>query len=375
MVVSRRLCSDTIIGLDKDQTMRRFSTLFLALAIMAGALPIAVLSAQAGEAELAYAIFIRVNGRPITQDNVVQAMRYLLKREFNGVPPQDELQMEALQKAAVRDLVRAYLIHHEASRLNVKLNREFSKRAIALSGLRPDEITPTIRRIIEADDLFEEIMMGEGTPIRQSSPREVRDFYLNNQDDFRTDAFIIVRGIFIGEDGRRPQSFFREQAEDIIRQIEAVPLYERTNAFDKLAKEKSQDVFAQFGGRLTGNSPDPWMPQEFRNQTPEGDALFPAEMEQGIKRLTQKGEVRLAVSEDGMHILYLEDIRGGSIMPWAEAKRVIEFHFRQRRTNEAMRTWINRIYDHSDVTWHDGSRYEKAQLLEPLLPSERGGRR
>ena len=331
--------------------------------------------ARAGEGELAYAIFLRVNGRPITQDNVLQAMRYLLKREYNGVLPHDEEEMNRLQQAAIRDLVRAYLVHHEAVRMDIKLNREYAKRAVTMSGLRPDEVTPTIRRIIEADDLFEEIMIREGTPIRQPSPREVRDFYVNNQESFRSDAFIVVRTIFIGEDGRRPQSYFREQAEALIRQIEAAPLSDRTAVFDRIARENSQDVFAEHGGRLTGGNSDPWMPQEFNNENAEGKPIFPLAMEEGIKRLAHKGEVRLAISEDGMHILYLEDLRGGSIMPWSEGKRVIEFFLKQRRTNEALRIWINRIYDHSDVKWHDGTAYDKALLTQPLLASERGVRR
>ena len=59
-------------------------------------------------------------------------------------------------------------------------------------------------------------------------------------------------------------------------------------------------------------------------------------------------------------------------MPWDEAKRIIEFHLTQRQRAIAMRNWINRIYDRSDVKWHDGTAYEKAKLTEVLLPSERG---
>ncbi len=328
--------------------------------------------AKAGEGELAYSIFIRVNGRPITQESVGQVARYLLKREYNGKVPNDMQELSNVEKAAIRDLVRTQLIHSEAQRLNIRLDRDLTKRAIAMSGLRPDEVTPTIRRVLEADDLFEQIMMGEGTPIRSPSPKEIKQFYIDNRESFRSDAFIIVREIFIGEDGIKPQSFFKEQAEELIRQLEMVPVSQRTDAFDKMAREKSQDVFAEYGGRLTAGAEQGWMPQEFINERPDGRDIFPPEMVEGIRRLKQKGEVRLAISVDGMHILYLEDIKGGTIMPWAEASRIIEFHLKQRQKIIAMRNWINSIYDRSDVRWNDGTAYEKRELAEVLLPSERG---
>lgn len=329
-------------------------------------------TAEAGQGELAYAIFLRVNGRPITQENVTQVAHYLLKREYPDGPPSDETEALNLQNAAIRDLVRSNLIHNEANRLKLKVDRDTSRRAIAMSGLRPDEVTPTIRRILEADDLFEEIMMGEGTPIRTPSPKEVRDFYLSHRQDFTLDAFIVVRTIFIGEDGIRPQSHFREQAELLKQRLEMVPLDQRTEAFAKAARESSQDVFAEYGGLLTGSNEEPWMPQDFNNATPDGRELFPQAMVDGIRSLRTKGEIRLAVSADGMHLFYLEDIRGGNILGWDEAKRIIEFHLKQRRKDEAMRNWINRIYDRSDVRWHDGSPYDKSQLTQILLPSERG---
>lgn len=327
---------------------------------------------EAGQGELAYAIFLRVNGRPITQENVTQIAHYLLKREYPDGAPSSETEALNLQNAAIRDLVRSSLIHSEASRLGLKVDRDMSRRAIAMSGLRPDEVTPTIRRILEADDLFEEIMMEEGTPIRQPTPREVRDFYLDHRQEFTMDAFIVVRTIFIGEDGIRPQSHFLAQAEALKRQLEMVPLDQRTEAFAKAARESSQDVFAEYGGLLTASSEEPWMPRDFSNESPDGRELFPQAMVQGIRSLRTKGEIRLAVSEDGVHLFYLEDLRGGNTLPWDEAKRVIEFLLKQRRRNDAMRNWINRIYDRSDVRWHDGSAYDKAQLTQILLPSERG---
>ncbi|MDR3211081.1 MAG: hypothetical protein LBU79_04105 [Planctomycetota bacterium] len=324
------------------------------------------------EGELAYAIFLKVNGRPITQDNVIQVMRFLVKREYNGEVPEEEPAMANIQKAAIRDLVRAQLIHSEASRAGVKLDREYSRRAIAMSGLRPDEVTPTIRRMLEADDLFDEIMMVEGTPIRTPSPREMKEFYTQNQDGFRQDAFVIVRTIFLGYDGRRPNSFFRQQGEDLAWQINSVPLSERTEYFSRLAKEQSQDVFAEHGGRLTGDAAEAWMPREFTNVNAEGRPIFPEAMVEGIRSLVNRGEVRVVESEDGVHLLYLEDVRGGGVISWNESKRVVEYVVKQRNRNAAMRSWINRIYDHSDVKWHDGTPYDKAILTEEILPSERG---
>lgn len=343
----------------------------LSLVAMSLALCLATRAAVAGTEELSHAIFVKVNGKTITQDNVVQAVKYILKREYKDQMPEDEQEVVNIQKAALRDLVRTILIHDEASRQNVKIGREAMRRIVSTSGLRQEEITPTIRKMLEADDLFEEIMMHAGTPLKEPSPKEVKDFYNSHREEFKTNAFIVVRTIFISVDGVRPQSYFRERAEAILRELEAVPLSLRTEAFAKKAQEVSEDAFARHGGLLTQDNPDPWIPKDFANRDPEGRELLPQPMVDAIRRLNRKGEIRLAVSIEGMHLLYLEDTRGGNVIGWEEASRIIDFVLRQRQKDRLMRTWLNRIFDKSDVRWHDGTAFEKGLLLETLLPSEK----
>lgn len=332
---------------------------------------VAVASAGTENQQLSHAIFVKVNGKTITQDNVVQAAEYLIKREYNDVVPEDEEELQRIEQAALRDLIRTILIHDSASSLGIKVDRNYSRRAIAQSGLEPALVTPTIRRMLEADDLFEDIMMAEGTPIGQPSPREMKKFYSENREDFRSNAFIIVRTIFIGEDGIKPQSFFKRKAEELMAEIQAVPLAQRADYFARKAKTTSDDVFKEFGGLLTGDAPERWIPKDFENRGPDGGKLFPEQMVEGIHKLARPGEVRLAVSADGMHLLYCEDMRGGQIMSWDDAARIIEYVLTQRKKNERMRAWLSRVYDRSDVRWHDGSKYEKEMLTRILLPSER----
>lgn len=325
--------------------------------------------------QLAHAIFVKVNGKTITQDNVVQAVRYLIRREYNNVVPADEQDMENLERAALRDLVRTILIHDEAARLNLKPDRNSMKDILRQTGLRQEDVTPTIRRMLQADDLFENIMMAEGTPINAPSPRVVKKFYNEHRDEFRTNSMVIVRTIFISEAGSRPQSYFKDRAMQVMRELEAVPYPQRTEAFAKKAAETSEDVFKDFGGLLTAESPNPWIPKDFSNIGPDGKPIFPQQMIDAVRLFTHPGELRLAVSEDGMHIMYCENLQGGQVMPWEEASRLIEYVLRQQARNDRMRAWVNRVYDRSDVRWHDGTPYEKERLVEVLLPSERQGRR
>ncbi|MDR1612281.1 MAG: peptidylprolyl isomerase [Planctomycetota bacterium] len=341
--------------------------------LAAAVLALLMLFGTALAQELAYAIFIRVNGKPITQENVAQAMRFLLQREYKGQMPFDEQERENLQRAAIRDLVRTYLIHDEAAKLGLKPNRAYTQRAIAAAGFKQEAVTPTIRKMLEADDLFDDIMLNSGTPIKNPSPREIKDFYTRNRDSFRNDAYIVVRTIFIADDGSREHSYFKSRAEDLWRTLSGTPLSTRTEAFSKAAQESSQDIFAQFGGLLTGAAPEPWMPQDFSNDGPDGKPIFPEEMVAAIRRMKSKGEIRMAVSSEGFHLLYLEGIRGGNIIGWEEASRIIDFYLKQQYRNERLRTWIGRVYDRGDVRWHDGSPYEKSRLTEMLLPSEHGG--
>lgn len=321
--------------------------------------------------ELAHAIFVKVNGKTITQEQVVEAVKFIIKREYNNVMPEDEEELDKIQRAALRDLVRTLLIHDEAGRVGIKPSRNSWKEWARRHGLTQDEVTPTIRRMLEADDLFEELMMASGTPINQPSPREIKDFYNKNRDEFKTNAFIIVRTIFLPVDTSRPQSHYKTTAEELMTQLENVPIAQRTDAFDKTARERSQDIFAKNGGLLTGDSPDKWIPKDFNNENEDGTPIFPPTMVEEIRRLNRKGDLRLAVSSDGMHLLYCEDVQGGKTIGWDEASRIIEYVLKERQKNSRMRWWLNRVYDRSDVRWHDGSAFEKGTLTEILLPSEK----
>jgi hypothetical protein len=340
------------------------------LPLLAVAVLLCVSVAAAGE-QLAHAIYVKVNGKTITQENVLEAVRYLVKREFRGIVPEDEEELDNLQKAALRDLVRTILIHDEAAREGVRVDRVYSRQAMAQSGLSPEEITPTIRRMLEADDLFEDLMARSGTPINNPSPSQIRKFYTDNKEDFRSDSQIIVRTIFIAADSSSAQAVFKAKAERVMEELQAVPPGQRTAAFAKKAGEISEDVFAQHGGLLTGDMPDAWIPKDFNNLNPEGEPIFPVQMVEVIRRLNRAGELRLAVSSEGMHIMYCEDVRGGRLMPFDEASRIIDYILKSDARNRRMRAWLSRVYDRSDVRWHDGTPYEKETLTEVLLPSER----
>jgi hypothetical protein len=336
-------------------------------------IPLAWPDPSPGGEELAHAIFVKVNGKTITQDYVVEAVKYLIKREYNDVPPEDEEEMDNLQKAALRDLVRAVLIHDEAKSLGVSLRRDRLRQLIGSTGLKAEEISPTIRRIIESEELFEEVMLASGTPILSPSPRRVKEFYNRNRQDFRTNSFVVVRTIFIADDASRPQSYFKSRAEEIMSRLQAVPYPQRTEAFDRAARESSQDIFSRYGGLLTGDSGERWIPKEINNKNQDGSDIFPPPMVEAIRRLNAKGELRLAVSSEGMHIMYCEDLRGGRDIPWSEAAQIIDYYLKQGERNQRLRAWLNRVYDRSDIRWHDGTPYEKELLTGVFLPSERSG--
>lgn len=342
--------------------MRFFALLFAAIFL--------TVIASAGEAELAHAIFIKVNGRTITQEQVIEVADYIIKREYKGVTPDDPAELEKIQEAAQRDLVRSLLIHDEAGKLGVRLDSSRIRYAVQQAGFSESEITPTIRRLIEADELFEDIMMTVGTPVREPSPREIKDFYSENRAEFRSNAFIIVRTLFLAFDRSRPHSFHQDQAAEIKRHLDAIPMPQRTDAFAEAAKKLSQDVFAEFGGLMTGGNPEKWIPKDFENAGPDGQPMFPPSMVEEIRRLSRPGDLRIAVSEDGVHLMYCENVRGGQEFPWEEARRVIDYILQERYRNQKLRVWLNQIYDQSDVRWHDGAVYEKENLTRILLPSE-----
>ncbi|MCD7895603.1 MAG: hypothetical protein LUG50_02885 [Planctomycetaceae bacterium] len=328
-------------------------------------------AAAAGQQQLAHAIFVKVNGQTITQEQVVEVVQYIVKREFNGVIPEDEEVLDNLQDAALRDLVRCLLIHDEARRVGVR-PRGNEKFLMQRAGLKQEEVTPILRKLLVADDMFEDIMMASGTPLRDPSPREIRDFYEENREEFRPNAFIIVRTIFLPITDREPQAYLKAQGEELLRQIAAVPMPQRNEAFGRLAVERSQDIFARYGGLLTADAEDPYIPKNFSNQNPDGSPIFPPIMVEEIRKLNRPGEGRLAVSAEGVHLLYCDDVQGGQEMSRQEAYRIAEFILKERDRNARLRQWLNEVYDRSDVRWHDGTDFDKDLLTKILLPSEVG---
>lgn len=264
----------------------------------------------------------------------------------------------------------AQLLLDEGRKLEIKVDDEEVDKRLARSRVKPGSTTRIVRRLIESQVMFDLIMRHEQIPPFQARPKDILKGYHETREQFRQHSIVKVRHIFLPAEDPQSIKLKKQQGTLFKKKIEAqTSLSGRSDFFKALAGEFSQDMFAASGGLIRFSSEgDGWFPQEidFKNRE-TGKEIFPKAMIRGITGLSKKGEVRgPIVSEKGIHLLYLEDIKGGKYIDRREAYKIIEHLMRLDERRSWLCKWLVDKYERSQVSWHDGSPYEK----ELLLPSE-----
>jgi len=322
---------------------------------------------------LRHAIVVTINGVQITQTDLKEMANFLFTLRYGKQPPAftaaEYEQLNSLyRESAIRELIKIWLIADEAKDLSVTVPVEDVDKQITRMRLSADTAEPMHRRFAETELLFDRILLQQGIPTYQPSPSEVRAFYTKNRAAFREKCLVIVRSIFMGCDDPKRADKIREKVNLLRTAILKKPLAERGPLVASLAKEFSEDAFANDGGvlRIT-NDKEGWFPQEIPNPTIDGKALFPEAMHHAIRGLSTKSEVSPVIqSERGFHLLYLEDIKGGRDLPFQDCVPLIMRFLDQRERKKRMRKWIREKWERSDVKWHDGEPYPIENVLETL---------
>lgn len=330
--------------------------------------------AGAGETELLKATLVVVNGKRVTQDHVNQMAEVMLRRRHGDIS-RLRMSMEEQQEvfdAALRELIRMELIFGHATKLGLSVPDERVQATLKHLGLGDPIMPKAARRYAEADVLLDKVLMAQGFGPYKPSPKQIRDLYAAEKETtFKTNSFVRVRHIILPTYGAEKPATVAAKAGLLRDRIMKKPVAERGAFFGEVAREFSDGRFADGGGLLRlGTNRQGWFPQEFGNKRPDGRAVFPVRLYKGIQAFTvsDKHKVSKVIrSDQGYHLLYLEDIKGGDYIPWARAQKLIETHLQQRERQRRMLGWLKEKLRTSQIHWNDGQRVEH----ERILPSDK----
>jgi hypothetical protein len=335
--------------------------------------------AAGGEVRLAHAVVVLVNGQAITAAEIDDAARFILRSRHyqqSGQAPDveavlqqlDPEQLEQVYTLARNELIKVTLIHQGADALGLTVPWESVSRGLRASGYDAPMLAPPIaRRFIESELLFDRVLMEEGRPPYNPSPRAVLEFYSRNRDGALAEQREVrVRHIFLDVYGRDPWEV-KERAQEMRAELMATPVEARAALFREYATEYSEGRFARQEGLLRiGTDEDGWFMQDFPNTRPDGSPAFPEPMYLGIRALLREGEVSPVIRSDmGYHLLYLEEVRGGEAPEFRDVQEVIRKLLENRARRERKREWLENAVRAGNITWHDGSAYPIEELDPP----------
>ena len=326
-----------------------------------------------------HSILIKVDSRSITQtdyDDMGEVIfsLYYPDRKINEITPQE---LEQLNPIALKELVLVYLVEGETELLNsdkdghnnVKVGAaEVARymRSTRLNRLTNNRMAQRYARTQLETNQVIRAFLAEPTP----SPRKVIDFYRAHRDSvFTTERMVKVRHIFMN--GGAGDDSTQRRAIRLFEDLKKSPADKRSEDFARAARSFSEDRFKSGGGLLILGDRQGWFPQDHNFKRPDGTTFFPQPMLEGIAALRAPGDIELRKSEKGWHILYLEDIKGGAVIPYNKVRRMIEDYLGQSAVEGGKLSWLKEKTRRTLITWSDGSQFPVEKLLVGIPEEQR----
>lgn len=328
----------------------------------------------AAQGELLKAVLVVVGESRITRSDLNEMAQFLLRRRYGNIDlatiRMDAKEMDELSAAAMRELIIMHLILDEAEKMELSVTDEEVMEAVNQLQIDPDKLPAIGRRRTEANLLESEILKSLGVTGSLPTPAEMREVYRKQKDTvFTTASQIKLRHILLPTTNLSGEDTAISRARSIKKTVMDAPPEKRTELFAEKARLMSDDAFASGGGVLR-ISPDPegWFRQDWGNRTAAGKEAFPSALYRSMQGLGPEhkrvvvGPIR---TEQGVHLLYLEDIRVGKTMSWRDAQPLIRRYVQKRRKFEQTQKWLRDKIRRTKITWHDGSAYPTEEILTP----------
>jgi peptidyl-prolyl cis-trans isomerase SurA len=248
---------------------------------------------------------------------MVKVERLLALQEAKRViPPEEGERIEADVNSLVKNTIR-YV--GTLTRLETTL----AERGKTVSEQKQTEVD---NRMIRA------LLLREVDANVDVTPAEMQQYYEAHRADYEQKSQVQVREIFLSFPNYPSKDEAVNRGRDLLKRIAA------GEDFAKLAREFSDGPNAKTGGL--------W---EF---VTEGAGTFRPEVEQVAFSLTPKAVSDVVLSEIGVHILKVEDVRPARTIPFPELQDEIMMKLRGQQREALYRQLIKKLWDRSYVDIH-----------------------
>jgi peptidyl-prolyl cis-trans isomerase C len=281
-------------------------------------------------------VMAKVNGVTITRGEVDRAVKVMLAQSKIPQPVPADI-MKKAEGAALNQLVSSEVLYQAGSKLEIKdldkqVDEQIAKgkarfpspaeydKAVKEAGFTDSELKTLMRKEIVINNLLEKNVADKV----KVGDDEVKKFYEDNKDKFKTEESVRASHILIGVDEKasdEDKKKAKEKAEAIRKQLLAGA------DFATLAKKDSTCPSAKQGCDLGFFTKEQMVP-EFANAA---FALKPGEISDVVK------------TKFGYHIIKLQEKKPAGIVPFDEAKGKISEYLKSQKIQKGVNEYLEKL--------------------------------
>lgn len=288
------------------------------------------------------AVVAKVNGVAITQAEVDRAVKILLAQSKMQQPVPGEI-MKKAEAAAMNQLIASELLYQAGVKtadkdLDKQVETQIAQRraqfpspveyekALKENNLTEKDLTVLMRKDIVINNLLQKEVAGKITV----SEADVKKFYDDNKDKFKTEESVKASHILIGVDAKATaddKKKAKEKAEAIRKRLLT------GEDFAAVAKKESTCPSASQGGDL-GSFTKGQMVPEFEKAA---FALKPGEISDVVE------------TKFGYHIIKVQEKKPAGTVSFDEAKKNIEGYLKSQKTQKAVNEYLEKLRKEAKV--------------------------
>lgn len=252
-----------------------------------------------------------VNGQKIDEAALVPVINQMTRGEYPRLPAESQAQV---RKMALEQAISQVLIQGQAKKDKVQKTQAY-KNALKETIAR---IEPQLASEIWIKKEFDKIVVGS---------KEVKKFYNENKDKFNAPKQVHARHILVKKES---------EAKAIIKKLKKVSKSNLQASFIESAKAKSTGPSAKTGGDLGF----------FKK-----GAMVPAFDKQVFKM--KKGTItqKPVKTKFGFHVIYLEEIRGGSNKDFSALKPKVEQALKAKKFQAKLKKLIEKLKSKANISY------------------------
>ena len=283
-------------------------------------------------------VIAEIDGVPLKKDIYVRALRSVEKQiSASGGLSQENI--DQVVKSVFDNILNTETLIAKAKKVGVAANEKDAAKAFAgikqrfpneeayqkqlkESGLTEEDVKRNIRNNLSVRALLDKEVLNKITV----DPTEVKKYYDTNQTQFDKGERVRASHILVKFD---PHVATDKERADAKAKIEAIQKKLKNGAdFAELAKKESDDT----GSAVRGG--DLGFFQRGAMVPPFEEAAFKA----------KPGEVTdIVESQFGYHIIKVFEKKSAGLVPFEEAKGEIETQLKRKKTNTAVRDYVNQV--------------------------------